>query len=167
MCQGEGFRTGGSCADGCAEGCTEAPTWIDIQTEAMRRLQTPQYPGLKQVTCAADCWMLTSWLMPQVTETWLNATLDKTEQCSDWDARPLSQSQLVYAAADAAVLLQLALAMGLSPAAPHWCMHPDCMLELEAFPTAGALALHAEVEHGGIHKSRGSWIRPINISRRL
>ena len=37
----------------------------------------------------------------------LGVPLDKTEQCSAWHKRPLSDAQLVYAATDAAVLLAL------------------------------------------------------------
>ena len=37
----------------------------------------------------------------------LGGALDKTCQCSDWDARPLSDAQCAYAALDAAVLLRL------------------------------------------------------------
>ena len=48
-----------------------------------------------------------------VAERWLGKTMDKSMQCSDWDARPLSRAQLCYAATDAAVLLDLAAAMGI------------------------------------------------------
>ena len=44
----------------------------------------------------------------------LRKRLDKTEQCSDWDQRPLIASQIAYAAADAAVLLEIAAAMGVT-----------------------------------------------------
>ena len=37
----------------------------------------------------------------------LGQPLDKTEQVSDWAQRPLSQSQLVYAALDAYAVLQV------------------------------------------------------------
>eukprot|EP01046_Picozoa_sp_COSAG06_P001836 COSAG06_NODE_61_length_27084_cov_48.281490_28_plen_101_part_00 len=47
-----------------------------------------------------------------VCATFLKKRLDKTEQCSDWDQRPLSESQVAYAAADAAVLIEIAAAMG-------------------------------------------------------
>eukprot|EP00971_Amphidinium_carterae_P346879 6488621-Amphidinium_carterae.1 len=33
--------------------------------------------------------------------------VDKTEQCSDWRGRPLTDTQRVYAALDACVLLEL------------------------------------------------------------
>ena len=49
-----------------------------------------------------------------VCATFLKKRLDKTEQCSDWDQRPLSESQVAYAAADAAVLVEIAAAMGLA-----------------------------------------------------
>lgn len=48
-----------------------------------------------------------------VAERWLGLSLDKTEQCSDWDQRPLTQAQIHYAAADAAVMLDIAVAMGI------------------------------------------------------
>ena len=54
-----------------------------------------------------------------VTEHWLQKTLDKGEQCSDWDARPLSERQLHYAACDAAVLIDIAEAMALSSVCPR------------------------------------------------
>ena len=37
----------------------------------------------------------------------LRRRLDKAEQCSDWDRRPLREAQAAYAALDAAVLLRL------------------------------------------------------------
>jgi ribonuclease D len=40
----------------------------------------------------------------RVCEDLLGMTLDKTHQCSDWDTRPLSQGQVIYAALDAHVL---------------------------------------------------------------
>lgn len=42
----------------------------------------------------------------------LGRYLDKQMQCSNWDARPLTQEQLAYAGADAAVLLELAEELG-------------------------------------------------------
>jgi ribonuclease D len=39
--------------------------------------------------------------------------LDKEQQCSDWDARPLSKRQLRYAAIDAVALVEIAEAMAL------------------------------------------------------
>lgn len=63
---------------------------IDIQRLAERHVPRGATPGLKAVS-----------------EAWLGKTIDKTEQCSDWDLRPLSASQLRYAAIDAAVLLDI------------------------------------------------------------
>lgn len=41
----------------------------------------------------------------------LGAPLDKALQCCEWEARPLSQQQLEYAAADAVCLLHIVDAM--------------------------------------------------------
>ena len=49
---------------------------------------------------------------------------------------------------------------------PHWCLHADCLLEDEPFPSADALASHAvEMQHGGYEKPKGSWARPVMIHR--
>ena len=98
------------------------PTVIDLQSVAMKLavgLQAGDGDGR-----AASAMMLssggkriTSWSTPGlglVCATFLRQQLDKAEQCSDWDRRPLSGSQIAYAAADAAVLLDLAEAMQLS-----------------------------------------------------
>jgi hypothetical protein len=42
------------------------------------------------------------WSLQAVVATMLKKRLDKTEQCSDWAARPLRRSQICYAAIDAA-----------------------------------------------------------------
>lgn len=44
-------------------------------------------------------------------EAHLGRPLDKTLQCCEWEARPLSRAQLDYAAADAVSLLHLVDAM--------------------------------------------------------
>ena len=74
----------------------------DVQKIAMRHLRKGQQPSLKSVT-----------------ERWLGKTLDKTHQCSNWDERPLTSTQLSYAAIDAVVLLDLAHKLGISPADAH------------------------------------------------
>eukprot|EP00441_Pelagodinium_beii_P034841 CAMPEP_0197643014 /NCGR_PEP_ID=MMETSP1338-20131121/16492_1 /TAXON_ID=43686 ORGANISM="Pelagodinium beii, Strain RCC1491" /NCGR_SAMPLE_ID=MMETSP1338 /ASSEMBLY_ACC=CAM_ASM_000754 /LENGTH=692 /DNA_ID=CAMNT_0043216223 /DNA_START=180 /DNA_END=2258 /DNA_ORIENTATION=+ len=72
---------------------------LDLQKLAMQHINDKgRTPGLKAVAGM-----------------WLGVNLDKTEQCSDWDRRPLSESQMRYAAADATVLLDIASAMGLEP----------------------------------------------------
>lgn len=43
----------------------------------------------------------------RVCQEWLALTMDKTEQCSDWSRRPLLESQVVYGALDAVVLLRI------------------------------------------------------------
>merc|ERR1711865_136890 len=68
---------------------------LDLQKLAKLDMDKAYTPGLKTVVAK-----------------WLDLDLDKTEQCSDWDRRPLSSSQVHYAAADAATLLDLASAMG-------------------------------------------------------
>lgn len=78
---------------------------LDVQTVAMAYMsshmpssrQGQQLPGLKNVT-----------------EVWLGRTLDKKEQRSDWDVRPLSPEQMRYAATDAVVLLDIVAAMGIT-----------------------------------------------------
>ena len=45
--------------------------------------------------------------LSKVAERWLGRTVNKAEQCSDWDARPLSPAQLAYAAMDSAVLVEI------------------------------------------------------------
>jgi hypothetical protein len=62
----------------------------------------------------------------------LGARLDKREQCSDWDRRPLLPAQCAYAALDAAVLLALRSAL----------------LAVEPDPAAGALEAAAAAAYG-------------------
>ena len=52
--------------------------------------------------------------LSDVVSTFLGVPLDKREQCSNWERRPLSRLQLIYAALDAVVLLDLLHAMYLS-----------------------------------------------------
>mmetsp|Transcript_98079 Transcript_98079/g.280654 ORF Transcript_98079/g.280654 Transcript_98079/m.280654 type:complete len:605 (-) Transcript_98079:87-1901(-) len=52
----------------------------------------------------------------KVSARWLGKDVSKKEQCSDWDRRPLTASQLHYAAADAAVLVEIAEHMGFTRA---------------------------------------------------
>ena len=79
-------------------GATEgAEALFDLQDGATRALG---FPKRKVVGLAAACESLLSMLV------------DKTEQTSDWSARPLTASQLAYAATDASVLIPLASALG-------------------------------------------------------
>eukprot|EP00967_Tisochrysis_lutea_P092162 scaffold132762_cov30-Tisochrysis_lutea.AAC.4 len=81
----------------------------DLQREAAIQLglSTKRPPGLKALTA-----------------TLLGATLDKSQQLSDWAARPFTEDQLLYAATDAWVLLLLAQALDkLQPpvlSTPRW-----------------------------------------------
>jgi len=67
---------------------------LDLQKLTMNDSNRAFTPGLKSVAA-----------------TYLGVSLDKHEQCSDWHRRPLTESQLKYAAADAAILLDVAQAM--------------------------------------------------------
>ena len=100
---------------------------IDLQTVAMKL-------AYGQISCgnnhAASAGVMSSgykrrWNTPGlglVCATFLKKRLDKSEQCSDWDCRPLSESQIAYAAADVAVLVDIAGAMHLaSHAMEHGC----------------------------------------------
>jgi hypothetical protein len=80
-----------------------ASSMRDLQREAALRLgiSTKRPLGLKALTA-----ML------------LGASMDKTQQVSDWAARPLSEEQLTYAATDAWVLLPLARAIDRLPPPP-------------------------------------------------
>ena len=55
----------------------------------------------------------------------LRQRLDKTQQCSTWHLRPLTQAQLTYAAADAAVLLSIFDALLNAAPLPIWRQHND------------------------------------------
>lgn len=70
---------------------------------------------LQKVAMAGEASKAHTPSLKRVAAKWLALDLDKSHQCSDWDSRPLSTAQLEYAAADAAVLLDLAPAMGLCP----------------------------------------------------
>ncbi|CAK0793315.1 unnamed protein product, partial [Prorocentrum cordatum] len=61
---------------------------------------------------------------------WTGYALDKSEQCSDWERRPLCASQVAYAAADAACLFQLEEAI-----AAH---APGALAEREMAPSRGS-----------------------------
>ena len=79
-------------------GATEgAEALFDLQNGATRALG---FPKRTVVGLGAAC------------ESLLSIAVDKTEQTSDWSARPLTASQLAYAATDASVLIPLANALG-------------------------------------------------------
>lgn len=80
----------------------------DLQREAALQLgmSTKRPPGLKALTA-----ML------------LGASLDKTQQLSDWVTRPLTDDQLAYAATDAWVLFPLARALAKLPPPPAGSHH--------------------------------------------
>jgi len=85
----------------------------DLQPLARRRLGLPQTPSLQRAVAGL-----------------LGVFLDKGEQRSDWDRRPLSKAQTHYAACDAVVLFRLAHALG----EDHGVADP--MLEAEGFDNA-------------------------------
>ena len=79
-------------------GATEgAEAIFDLQNGATRALG---FPKRTVVGLGAAC------------ESLLSIAVDKAEQTSDWSARPLTASQLAYAATDASVLIPLANALG-------------------------------------------------------
>ena len=49
--------------------------------------------------------------LSDVVKIFLKYPLDKREQCSNWETRPLSRLQMIYAAIDAVVLLDVFHAM--------------------------------------------------------
>ena len=72
------------------QGCTASVTaLVDVQPLASKALsmKSGTTPGLRHA-CAAL----------------LGVELNKAQQTSDWEHRPLTEAQLVYAATDAAVL---------------------------------------------------------------
>ena len=79
-------------------GATEgAGSLFDLQNGATRALGFPKRMVVGLGTACASL---------------LSVAVDKTEQVSDWCARPLTASQLAYAATDASLLLSLATALG-------------------------------------------------------
>ena len=74
-----------------------AESLFDLQSGATRALG---FPRQRLAGLGAAC------------EGLLETEMDKTEQTSDWCARPLTASQLAYAATDASVLIPLATALG-------------------------------------------------------
>jgi hypothetical protein len=78
------------------------PRHLDLQEVAVRIMQ--QELGANSVK---------AWTpgLSVVCQAWLQQNVDKTEQCSEWERRPLDPTQLEYAALDAHVLLALRLVM--------------------------------------------------------
>jgi hypothetical protein len=74
------------------------PRHLDLQEVAVRIMQ--QELGSNTVK---------AWTpgLSVVCQAWLQLNVDKTEQCSEWEQRPLGETQLEYAALDAHVLLAL------------------------------------------------------------
>lgn len=69
-------------------------------------------------------------------EAQLGLPLDKSLQCSQWDARPLSADQIRYAAADAVVLLELVSSYAAQAAPRKFCMRTYLQKQLEKSGTA-------------------------------
>ena len=96
---------------------------VDLQTLGRRRGEDT--PSLRKV-CARS----------------LGVHLDKAQQCSDWSRRPLQPVQLLYAAIDAHILLELHEALTAAPPAA------DC--------TSAGKEARAEVQVGGGGGGTGS-----------
>ena len=73
---------------------------------------------------------------------WTGWSLDKTSQCSDWQRRPLTTTQLAYAAADAACLLVLDTALAAADVERPEC----CLSALSTVPAPATATATATVE---------------------
>lgn len=82
-----------------------SPKYLDLQLLAAHQMMGEEdissLPGLKS---SCDHFLRFSSVAEK---TWRGYSLSKKEQCSEWDRRPLTPSQLEYAGLDAAVLLVL------------------------------------------------------------
>jgi hypothetical protein len=77
---------------------------------------------------------------------WTGWTLDKTCQCSDWQRRPLTTTQLAYAAADAACLLVLDTALAAADVERPECCMRAVLSTLSTGPAAAKAAAAAAAE---------------------
>jgi len=84
---------------------TISPKYLDLQLLAAHQMMGEEdissLPGLKS---SCDHFLRFS---AGAEKNWRGYSLSKKEQCSEWDRRPLTPSQLEYAGLDAAVLLVL------------------------------------------------------------
>ena len=98
------------------EGFTPELPFVDIQKVAMAHATIDAKGAVTRGDGSGSSSSRSRGRMPglsAVAEHWLGRALDKEQQCSDWDSRPLSERQLRYAACDAAVLVEIAETMAL------------------------------------------------------
>lgn len=77
-----------------------------------------------------------------LTRTYLHFNLVKTQQLTDWSARPLTESQIYYAACDSTVLLRLYDEMNFD-FNEHQRRHPDAELDCKLITLIISRAKHA------------------------
>jgi len=94
----------------------------------------------------SKCASLASGSLASQVLKWTGWSLDKTSQCSDWQRRPLTTTQLAYAAADAACLLVLDTALAAADVERPECCMRAVLSTLSTGPAAAAATATAAEE---------------------